>query len=294
MRNNDNINFYYCVKRKKLLKGFCFNILVASWNLDYTKRANFKIKMLPGKKVFWNTGLFVAREQTGIMCKNYTSFLSFPQSFVVLFVKTGICLEQPWGHWQHLLAIDSNWNQPPFPHRSACIFSRSGNRNWDVVKCFFPRLWPGASEFFFFTSSPIFILWRTLIKPSNWPRICSLTTAIQSRGHTDAQMPSEFALEKTELSRERVKAWNHPLCVHHLSTPQLFPSNHFSFHCSHSKDAPALCIQSEWDEKWQAGGVGRLSALNPFGCSSTGYTGAPLVPLQGENRTSRGNFSQLS
>lgn len=29
MRNKDNINFYYCAKRKKLLKGFCFNILVA-------------------------------------------------------------------------------------------------------------------------------------------------------------------------------------------------------------------------------------------------------------------------
>lgn len=109
-------------------------------------------------------------------------------------------------------------------------------------------------------------------------------------------LPSEFALEKTGLSKERVKAWNHPLCALHLSAAQLFPSNHFSFHCSCSKEAPALCIQSEWDEKSprQAEGAGHLPVLNPFGCSSTGSTGAPLVPLQGENRTSTDNFSWLS
>lgn len=293
MRNKDNINFYYCVKRKKLLKGFCFNILVASWNLDYTKRANFKIKMLPGKEVFWNTGLFVAREQTGICAKIIPPFWVF-LSFVVLFVKTGICLEQPWGHWQHLLAIDSNWNQPPFPLRSACIFSRSGNKNWDVVERSFPRVCLVLLNSFFHILTYIYFIENINENLQTDPFALSLQPFRAEA--TQVHVAFRVCSRKTELSKERVKAWNHSLCAHHLSAPQLFPSNHFSFHCSCSKEASALCIQSEWDEKSprQAEGAGHLPVLNPFGCSSTGSTGAPLVPLQGENRTSTDNFSWLS
>lgn len=63
------------------------------------------------------------------------------------------------------------------------------------------------------------------------PDFCSLTTAIQSRRHRGAFCNAfKVSLEKT-LSRERVKAWNEPLCTTCLFLNFSLPTtSHFIAH----------------------------------------------------------------